>query len=448
MNYIIILFISASALANPIFENDTQKKYFSNYETGYQFCEKYSEIIEKENGFFVTVPIDHGDHSKGKTQIYAYWAEGFYNPELPTVISFDGGPGGTSHGVPRLMTDFNELYFDQRGIACSKPNDLEIFRNPNFYSSINNAYDAEMIRRHLKLEKISVFGGSYGTIPATIYANKFPEVTRALVLEGVLFDHQDYSNSKMINFKIKKTYASLPSESKLAMKHYFNKMELASSLWVYAFGLSYRDLSFVKFKKTLLEVFPNLDTIDRDKADKIFAGSPDDILNGSSDPEEMPDDEELNNVVINCKERSRKGFEILLYFQAEGFDFELTPHITESNEKECAELGFKADDTLYSAADYPFTVPVTYFQGTWDGPTPFVGAVSHFKQTAKGKAQLIVAKNGGHGPLHEGFDGSDQQRRLHQSMFSLALSGLNISANHIKAANTIQSDVFWTQTTK
>jgi len=45
--------------------------------------------------------------------------------------------------------------------------------------------DLDDVRRHLGYGKINLYGGSYGTRAAIVYARKYPENTRAVILDGV-----------------------------------------------------------------------------------------------------------------------------------------------------------------------------------------------------------------------------------------------------------------------
>ncbi|NUS73968.1 MAG: alpha/beta fold hydrolase [Corynebacteriales bacterium] len=56
------------------------------------------------------------------------------------------------------------------------------------------ARDMDVLRAALGAEKISYFGMSYGTYIGTVYANLFPQRTRALLLDGA-YDPDTYANS-------------------------------------------------------------------------------------------------------------------------------------------------------------------------------------------------------------------------------------------------------------
>ena len=58
--------------------------------------------------------------------------------------------------------------------------------DPRFYTTSVAVRDLEAVRAALGHERINLYGGSYGTRVAQHYARRYPERTRALVLDGVV----------------------------------------------------------------------------------------------------------------------------------------------------------------------------------------------------------------------------------------------------------------------
>jgi len=142
---------------------------------------------------------------------------------LPPVIYLHGGPGGAAvAGVPRMLqrpsvreyigVDQDWIFIDQRGSGLGDPSMecpgtaltdagppsdkdadgivacLQAFKAKGVdlsrYNAVEVAHDVQDLRKALKLEKIDLFGGSYGTrIEAAIQANA-PEGVRAVVQDS------------------------------------------------------------------------------------------------------------------------------------------------------------------------------------------------------------------------------------------------------------------------
>src|SRR5688572_33192764 len=131
-----------------------------------------------------------------------------------------GGPGqGSIHGFAPLLSAFagirrerDIVMVDQRGtggsnrLDCAMPDDAlesgelapgqlrELAREclptlrgrPQFYTTSIAVRDLDAVRAALGYARVNVYGGSYGTRVAQHYARRFPERTRAVVLDGVV----------------------------------------------------------------------------------------------------------------------------------------------------------------------------------------------------------------------------------------------------------------------
>jgi proline iminopeptidase len=99
------------------------------------------------------------------------------------VFGLHGGPGGNSSPYMRRFFD-PEKYFivlhDQRGAGKSKPYG-ELEENDTWVL----VEDIERLREHLGLEKVVLFGGSWGATLALAHAEKHPQHVSGLVLRGV-----------------------------------------------------------------------------------------------------------------------------------------------------------------------------------------------------------------------------------------------------------------------
>ena len=114
------------------------------------------------------------------------------NSEGKPVFFLHGGPGGSSSPYMRRFCDpdkFLMVLSDQRGAGKSKPYG-EIKEN----TTQDLVDDIERLRKHLKLEKIILFGGSWGTTLGLAYAEAYPENVSGIVLRGVFMATKEEIN--------------------------------------------------------------------------------------------------------------------------------------------------------------------------------------------------------------------------------------------------------------
>lgn len=105
------------------------------------------------------------------------------NPNGKPVIFLHGGPGGGITDSMRRYFDpkkWRIVLFDQRGCGKSTP-----FAELKENTTWDLVADTEKIRTHLKIDKWSVFGGSWGSTLALAYAIKHPGVCTELFLRGI-----------------------------------------------------------------------------------------------------------------------------------------------------------------------------------------------------------------------------------------------------------------------
>ncbi|MHA7878721.1 MAG: prolyl aminopeptidase [Saccharospirillum sp.] len=106
---------------------------------------------------------------------------------LPVLV-LHGGPGaGCSEQLRRFFDPehYHIILFDQRGSGRSEPH-AETHAN----DSDRLVADMERLRQHLSLEKWLLFGGSWGSTLALLYAQAHPERVMAMVLRGIFLGRQ------------------------------------------------------------------------------------------------------------------------------------------------------------------------------------------------------------------------------------------------------------------
>jgi proline iminopeptidase len=111
-----------------------------------------------------------------------YW-ETSGNPAGVPVVFLHGGPGSGASPKHRRFFDpdaYRIVVYDQRGAGRSTPlGELRENTTPHLLD------DLERLRRHLRIERWLVFGGSWGSTLALAYAEAHPERCLGLVLRGI-----------------------------------------------------------------------------------------------------------------------------------------------------------------------------------------------------------------------------------------------------------------------
>ena len=111
-----------------------------------------------------------------------YW-ERSSNPDGKKILVIHGGPGGGSQ--PRYRRYFNPIkfdiiQFDQRGCGLSRP--FSELRENTTGDLVN---DIEKLRINFKIDAWHLFGGSWGSTLALIYAIKNPSRVKSMILRGI-----------------------------------------------------------------------------------------------------------------------------------------------------------------------------------------------------------------------------------------------------------------------
>jgi len=128
--------------------------------------------IEPFKHFLLSVSEEH--------QLYV---EQCGNPNGQPVVFLHGGPGAGCSSNDRRFFDpekYHIILFDQRGCGRSLPHgSLDHNETPLLVE------DIEKIRQHLNIKQWHVFGGSWGSTLALVYAQTHPDSVTALILRGI-----------------------------------------------------------------------------------------------------------------------------------------------------------------------------------------------------------------------------------------------------------------------
>lgn len=106
---------------------------------------------------------------------------------IPVVV-VHGGPGvGCSEQQRRFFDPerYHIILYDQRGAGHSEPH-AETRAN----TSAELVEDLERIRKHLHIDEWVLFGGSWGSTLALLYAQRYPRHTLGLILRGVFLGRE------------------------------------------------------------------------------------------------------------------------------------------------------------------------------------------------------------------------------------------------------------------
>ncbi len=108
------------------------------------------------------------------------------------VLFLHGGPGGGISAYHRQFFDPNKYHiilFDQRGCGKSTPH-ATLEHN----TTADLLADIEQLRQLLDIDRWVLFGGSWGSTLALIYAQAYPEQVLGLILRGIFLCRQQDIN--------------------------------------------------------------------------------------------------------------------------------------------------------------------------------------------------------------------------------------------------------------
>ncbi len=180
------------------------------------------------------------------------------NPNGKPVLFLHGGPGaGFSEKDKKFFNKkkFRTIFFDQRGAGKSKP--CASLRG-NMTGKL--VQDIRSLLKHLEIEKVFLFGGSWGSTLALAYVIKYPETVTGMLLRGIFLASSkdiDY----FINGPVKEIFPEarerflsiVPKEHRnKPVQYYFKQMQSSDKKTreTFAFEWTYYENSIMYLKTT------------------------------------------------------------------------------------------------------------------------------------------------------------------------------------------------------
>ena len=163
----------------------------------------------------LTVPLDPSGASPGTITLALHRHRASVGEPRTAIIALAGGPGQSALPFTEVFDELlgpiaatrDLIVFDQRGIGLSAPLSCHAFEQPNLYhaygqlieacasqlgptrslyTTADTVADIEAIRQAGGYEKLVLYGTSYGTKVAELYAQTYPSHVEALVLDSVV----------------------------------------------------------------------------------------------------------------------------------------------------------------------------------------------------------------------------------------------------------------------
>lgn len=200
------------------------------------------------------------------SKIHRLYYELCGNPKGKPVLFLHGGPGaGFSERDKRFFNPktYNVILFDQRGSGRSRP-----FASLKENTTFDLVEDIKKLLEFLKIKKVFIFGGSWGSTLALVYAIKYPKTVSGMLLRGIFLSSKDDINhyakggiknffpdvwSRFINL-VPKKYRNDPVSYYLEQMTSKNKKIREK----YAFEWAYYEMSILKLDTNHKEILKGL----------------------------------------------------------------------------------------------------------------------------------------------------------------------------------------------
>ena len=138
---------------------------------------------------FYKISKPHKTHLLKVSDIHEIYVEEYGNPHGIPMLFLHGGPGAGTSSIYQKFFDpkkYHLIMFDQRGCGKSKP-----YGETKENTTSDLISDINLILENFSIDKINIYGGSWGSTLALLYAENNPERVATLTLRGVFLCRSD-----------------------------------------------------------------------------------------------------------------------------------------------------------------------------------------------------------------------------------------------------------------
>jgi proline iminopeptidase len=202
--------------------------------------------------------------------VHEIYVEESGNPNGQPILFLHGGPGGGTGQKQRRFFDPNHyriILFDQRGCGKSRPLG-EVKEN----TTADLIKDIETIRKHLSINRWTIFGGSWGSTLGLVYATQHSKYVIGLILRGVFL-----SRAKELEWFLNEVNQFFPElhNELTSLRENINKDNLVEIYSQLIFGNNIKvakeaALSWNKFEGSILKLKPDQNLVSDESIDSDF----------------------------------------------------------------------------------------------------------------------------------------------------------------------------------
>jgi proline iminopeptidase len=206
----------------------------------------------------MATPKNFESYQKGFLDVgygHSLYFELYGNPKGIPVVFLHGGPGAGFSDKDKTFFDkrrYHVLFFDQRGSSRSIPfGSIENNTTKDCVNDINKLLD------HVGFNKVYVFGGSWGSTLALVYAIHHPNRVLGLILRGIwlanryAIDHYIGGGIKAYFPDVWERFGKLVKKGEDPAKYYLSQMLTADKETSdkFAYEWAYYEMSFYTIRK-------------------------------------------------------------------------------------------------------------------------------------------------------------------------------------------------------